>query len=167
MGLHNEVLYGWKNIVIWYQAVNERGGRLHLWSVPAYQHDKTALRENQSARFSYYREELLEKNFLGFNAFRDSDPLPGSRRMCNTRQTVYKWSRVYDWSSSLTPSAEPTSPRGWCKTCWEIYLTHYDTIVQDSFRFYGYISLPVLLTEGPLNLRALGQSWQEEVNGRG
>ena len=162
MGLHNEVLYGWKHVVLWYRAVNDRGGRRHLWSVPVFQHDKTALIENQAAHQSYYRAELIEKPFLGFSSFRETYPLPGAKRMCNTRQTVYTWSRVYDWSGSLAPAPTATPPRAWCKTCWDIYIADYQTIRENSEGFYTFANA----RNERIDLRQTGEYWQNNVDDR-
>lgn len=164
MGLHQTINTRWKTILIWYQAVNERGGRWHMWEVPVYIYDKSVVRANQAERFSYHREDLITRyETLGWSEFLEAAPPQNARRMCNTRQTVHRWSRRWGWSGINTPRPDPTSPRGWCSACWDVYLANHAQVVRDSQRMANWSNR----THGSrMTLSQQGAEWQAQVDAR-
>jgi hypothetical protein len=141
MGLHKATLSGWRITTLWYQAINDRGGRWHLWDVPYYQHDKTLVRLNQETQvFSYWRQDILAKDGLIFTQFYAGSEPPRARRRCTMRQNAIRWSRTWSWRVSTPPSPDATPPWGWCARCWPIYLENQITIGRDSQSMYPYFN---------------------------
>lgn len=164
MGLHDIRARGWTNVVLWYQAVNQRGGRRHLFSIPVFRADMTNWRErNQHTRNMWYRRRWFENEYLAITHFPANNFPPNTRRLCNSKQIAREWYRNWSWGhdGSELPASDTVRPRGYCAKCWKLWEANPRVLRRTAELTLNYAGL-----QRDRDLQATALLWQAQLDQR-